>query len=135
MDTLCGSHAPVTSVVLYKSFVVSASTAAASIHMWNLKYDTQHKPTAHIPSGCAHVAITKDEDRVFYVQHPSQTEVISWNNHTGQCQCREESLQVSEGLTAIFNCLLLILEVEVVLLYVCWAILNQYIAYTTMNFM
>lgn len=89
MDTLCGSLAPVTSVVLYKSFVVSASTAAASIQMWNLKYDTQHKPTAHIPSGCVHVTVTKDADRVFYVRQPSQTEVISWNNHTGQCLSRD----------------------------------------------
>uniref|UniRef100_A0A3Q3K829 NACHT and WD repeat domain containing 1 n=2 Tax=Monopterus albus TaxID=43700 RepID=A0A3Q3K829_MONAL len=83
LDTLCNSDAPVTSVVLYQSVLVSASTAAASIRLWNLKYDIQHKPTAHIPSGCAHVAITKDGDRVFYVQRPSQTGVISWNNLTG----------------------------------------------------
>lgn len=83
MDTLCGSQAPVTSVFLYKSFVVSASTAAACIQIWNLKYDTQHKPTAHIPSGCAHVAVAKDADQVFYVRQSSQTEVISWNNDTG----------------------------------------------------
>ncbi|XP_054451988.1 NACHT domain- and WD repeat-containing protein 1, partial [Anoplopoma fimbria] len=83
LDTLCGSDSPVTSVVLYHGFVVSASTAAASIHLWSLKYDTRHKPTAHIPAGCAHVAVTKDADRVFYVRQQSQTEVISWNNNTG----------------------------------------------------
>ncbi|XP_071342720.1 NACHT domain- and WD repeat-containing protein 1 [Trachinotus anak] len=83
LDTLCGSDAPVTSVLLYKSFVVSASTATASIQLWNLKYDPQHKPATHIPSGCAHVAIAKDTDQVFFVRQLSQTEVISWNNHTG----------------------------------------------------
>ncbi|XP_034386187.1 NACHT domain- and WD repeat-containing protein 1, partial [Cyclopterus lumpus] len=83
LDTLCGSNSPVTSVVLYHGFVLSASTAAASIHLWNLKYDTRHKPAVHIPSGCAHVAVTKDADRVFYVRQQSQTEVISWNNNTG----------------------------------------------------
>ncbi|KAI3369162.1 hypothetical protein L3Q82_026115 [Scortum barcoo] len=83
LDSLCGSDAPVTSVVLYDGFVVSASSAAVSVHMWSLKYDTSHKPTAHIPAGCAHVTLTKDSDRVFYVQQQSQTEVISWNNLTG----------------------------------------------------
>ncbi|XP_022614773.1 NACHT domain- and WD repeat-containing protein 1 [Seriola dumerili] len=95
LDTLCGSDTPVTSVVLYKGFVVSASTATSSIQLWNLKYDTQHKPTAHIPSGCAHVAITKDTDQVFFVRQPSQTEVISWNNHTGETSSLSERLAVS----------------------------------------
>lgn len=88
LDTLCGSDAPVTSVVLYNGFVVSASTAAAGVHMWSLKYDTRHKPTSHIPAGCAHVTLTKDSDQVFYVRQQSQTEVISWNNLTGQCCCK-----------------------------------------------
>ncbi|XP_078101592.1 NACHT domain- and WD repeat-containing protein 1-like [Sander vitreus] len=83
LDTLCGSNTPVTSVLLFNRFVVSASTAAASIHLWNLNYDTCHKPTAHVPAGCAHVAVTQDADRVFYVRQQSQTEVISWNNNTG----------------------------------------------------
>jgi len=88
LDTLCGSNSPVTSVVLYHGFVVSASTDAASVHLWNLKYDTRHKPTVHIPTGCAHVAVTKDADRIFYVRHQSQTEVISWNNNTGHFWCK-----------------------------------------------
>lgn len=83
MDTLCGSHAPVTSVVLHKDSVVSASTSSACVQLWNLKYDPQHKPMVHIPSGCAHVAVTTDADRVFYVQQPSQSEVISWSYSTG----------------------------------------------------
>ncbi|XP_031731172.1 NACHT domain- and WD repeat-containing protein 1 [Anarrhichthys ocellatus] len=83
LDTLCGSDSPVTSVVLYHGFVVSASTAAASVHLWSLKYDTRHKPTARIPAGCAHVAVTTDADLVFYVRQQSQTELISWNNSTG----------------------------------------------------
>ncbi|XP_040896943.1 NACHT domain- and WD repeat-containing protein 1 [Toxotes jaculatrix] len=98
LDTLCGSDAPVTSVVFYKGFVVSASAAAASVQMWSLKYDTQHKPAAHIPSGCAHVAITKDADRVFFVRHPSQREVISWNNHTGSLS---ERLPVSAEVSCL----------------------------------
>lgn len=85
LDTLCGSDAPVTSVVLYKGFVLSASTAAPCVHLWSLKYDAHHKPTAHIPAGCAHFAVTKDADRVFYVRQQSQREVISWNSHTGEC--------------------------------------------------
>ncbi|XP_044216744.1 LOW QUALITY PROTEIN: NACHT domain- and WD repeat-containing protein 1 [Thunnus albacares] len=88
LDTLCGSDAPVTSLVLYDGFVVSASTAASCIQLWSLKYDTRHKPTAHIPAGSAHVAITKDADRVFYVRQQSQHEVISWNNHTGSLSDR-----------------------------------------------
>ncbi|XP_045897237.1 NACHT domain- and WD repeat-containing protein 1-like [Micropterus dolomieu] len=83
LDALCGSYAPVTAVLLYNGSVVSASSAAADIHRWSLKYDTRHKPTGHIPAGCAHVAITTDGDRVFYVREQSQTEVISWNSNTG----------------------------------------------------
>lgn len=85
LDSLCSPDAPVTSVVLYNGFVLSASTAAACIRLWSLKYNARHKPAAHIPAGCAHVAVTKDADRVFYVRQQSQTEVISWNNLTGQC--------------------------------------------------
>ncbi|KAM7387824.1 hypothetical protein PAMP_024037 [Pampus punctatissimus] len=88
LDTLCGSDAPVTSLVFYGGFVVSASTTASCIQLWNLKYDTRHKPTAHIPAGSAHVAITKDADRVFYVRQQSQHEVISWNNNTGSLSDR-----------------------------------------------
>lgn len=84
LDTLCGSNAPVTSVVLHNGFVLSASEAAACIHLWSLKYDARHKPVAHIPADCAHVAVTKDAGRVFYVRQQSQTEVVSWNSHTGQ---------------------------------------------------
>ncbi|XP_041648114.1 NACHT domain- and WD repeat-containing protein 1 [Cheilinus undulatus] len=83
LDSLCGSDAPVTSVFLHKGVVASASTAASCIHLWSLKYDQRHKPLARIPAGCAHVALTKDADRVFYVRQQSQTEVISWNNLTG----------------------------------------------------
>lgn len=86
MDTLCGSLAPVTSVLLYKAFVVSASAAATYIQMWNLKYDAQHKPAAHIPSGCIHVAIDREADQVFYVLQPGETEVMSWNSHTGRSE-------------------------------------------------
>ncbi|XP_047198879.1 NACHT domain- and WD repeat-containing protein 1 [Hippoglossus stenolepis] len=92
LDSLCGSDAPVTSVVFCKGSVVSASAAAASVHLWNLKYDTRHKPAAHIPSGSAHVAITRDADRVFFVRQSSQREVMSWNNSTGSLS---ERLSVS----------------------------------------
>ncbi|XP_042339711.1 NACHT domain- and WD repeat-containing protein 1 [Plectropomus leopardus] len=92
LDSLRGSDSPVTSVRLYRGFVVSASTAAACVHVWSLKYDTRHRPVAHVPAGCAHVALTKDADRVFYVRQQSQTEVISWNNNTG---CLSEHLAVS----------------------------------------
>ncbi|XP_059197113.1 NACHT domain- and WD repeat-containing protein 1 [Centropristis striata] len=92
LDALCGSDAAVTSVRLYSGFVVSASAAASGVRLWNLKYDTRHKPTAHVPAGCAHAAVTKDADRVFYVRQQNQTEVISWNNNTG---CLSERLAVS----------------------------------------
>ncbi|XP_068563273.1 NACHT domain- and WD repeat-containing protein 1 [Cebidichthys violaceus] len=98
LDTLCGSDSPVTSVVLYYGFVVSASAAAASVHVWNLKYDTRHAPTARIPAGCAHVAVTKDADLVFYVRQQSQTELISWNNNTGSLS---ERLEVSSEVCCL----------------------------------
>ncbi|XP_067368271.1 NACHT domain- and WD repeat-containing protein 1 [Channa argus] len=98
LDTLCGSDVPVTSVALYKDFVVSASLAVSSIQLWNLKYDTQHKPNVHIPFGCVHVAVSRDADRVFYVRQPSQTEVMSWNNNTG---CLSERLPVSAGVSCL----------------------------------
>ncbi|KAM9358458.1 NACHT domain- and WD repeat-containing protein 1 [Symphorus nematophorus] len=83
LDSLCGSDAPVTSVFLYNDFVISASAAAAGVLLWSLKYDSRHKPTARIPAGCAHAAVTKDADQVFFVRQQSHTEVISWNNNTG----------------------------------------------------
>ncbi|XP_075340638.1 NACHT domain- and WD repeat-containing protein 1 [Odontesthes bonariensis] len=83
LDALCGSDAPVTSVLFCDGFLVSASSAAACIRLWSLEYDARHRPAAHIPAGSAHVAITKDGDQVFYVRHQSQREVISWNSLTG----------------------------------------------------
>ncbi|KAK5869245.1 hypothetical protein PBY51_023979 [Eleginops maclovinus] len=83
LDTLSGSDSPVNSVVLYHGFVLSASKTAAGVHLWSLKYDPRHKPTATIPASCAHVAVTEDADRVFYVRQQSSTSVLSWNNNTG----------------------------------------------------
>lgn len=96
LDSLCGSDSPVTSLVLYNNVVISASAAAACVHLWSLKYDTRHKPVAHIPAGCAHVAVTKDTDQVFYVRQQSQREVISWNSLTGQ---REATCSVHQTQT------------------------------------
>lgn len=84
LDTLCGSHAPVTTLRFFSGLLLSASSAATSVHMWNLTYDALHKPTTHIPAGCVYVAVTKDGDQVFYVRHQSQTEVVSWDHRTGQ---------------------------------------------------
>lgn len=84
LDTLCGSDAPVTALRFVSGFLLSASSAATSVHMWNLTYDALHKPTAHIPAGSTYVAVTKDGDQVFYVRHQSQTEVVSWDHRTGQ---------------------------------------------------
>ncbi|XP_033996817.1 NACHT domain- and WD repeat-containing protein 1 [Trematomus bernacchii] len=95
LDTLSGSDSPVTSVLLYHGFVLSASKAAASVRLWSLKYDPRHKPTATIPAGCAHVAVTEDADRVFYVRQQSQTTVLSWNNNTGSLsECYAVSAEV-----------------------------------------
>ncbi|XP_062251584.1 NACHT domain- and WD repeat-containing protein 1 [Platichthys flesus] len=98
VDSLCGSDAPVTSVVICRGSVVSASAAAASVHLWSLKYDARHQPPAHIPSGSAHVAITRDADRVFFVRQSSQREVMSWNNSTG---CLSERLSVSAQVSCL----------------------------------
>lgn len=84
LDSLCGADAPVTCVLLFNDFVVSASTATSSILLWNLKYDASTKPTIRIPADSAHIALTKDGDQVFYVHQQSHTEVMSWNSHTGQ---------------------------------------------------
>ncbi|XP_061593628.1 NACHT domain- and WD repeat-containing protein 1 [Cololabis saira] len=83
LDTLSGSDAPVTSVFFYNSLLVSASTAAGSVHLWNLEYDTRHKPTTRIPAGSAHAVVTKDGEKVFYVRDQSQREVVSWESLTG----------------------------------------------------
>ncbi|KAF0041595.1 hypothetical protein F2P81_005127 [Scophthalmus maximus] len=88
-DCLCGSDSPVTSLLWYKGSVVSASAAAASVRLWSPKYDARHKPTAHVPSGCAHAAVTRDGERVFFIRHESQREVISWNNVTAEVSCLE----------------------------------------------
>ncbi|XP_060934041.1 NACHT domain- and WD repeat-containing protein 1 [Limanda limanda] len=98
LDSLCGSDAPVTSVVICGGSVVSASAAAASVHLWSLKYDARHQPAAHIPSGSAHVAITRDADRVFFVRQSSQREVMSWNNSTG---CLSERLSTSAQVSCL----------------------------------
>ncbi|KAM3876292.1 NACHT domain- and WD repeat-containing protein 1 [Diretmus argenteus] len=83
LDSLCGMEAPISSLALCDGFIVSASTAADCIQLWGLKYDARHKPRAHIPTGCPHVALTKDCDMVYYVRQERQREVICWNNHTG----------------------------------------------------
>lgn len=83
MDSLC-SEGPVTTLVLLKDVLLSASAASPCIHLWALTYDARHKPAAHAPSGSAHTAITRDADRTFYVRHRNQMEVFSWNNHKGE---------------------------------------------------
>ncbi|KAM6945696.1 NACHT domain- and WD repeat-containing protein 1 [Aplochiton taeniatus] len=50
---------------------------------WHLKYDPQNKPRAHIPTGCPHVALTKDGGTMYFVRREGQKEVITWDCHTG----------------------------------------------------
>ncbi|CAI5639334.1 unnamed protein product [Oreochromis niloticus] len=96
MDSLCGADAPVTCVLLFNDFVVSASAATSSILLWNLKYDASTKPATRIPADSAHIALTKDGDQVFYVHQQSHTEVMSWNSHTGSvCERLPVSAEVS----------------------------------------
>lgn len=85
LDSLCGMDAPVTSLALFDGTIITASGGADYIKLWHQKYDPQHKPIAHIPAGCPHVALTKDCDMVYYVSRESQKEVISWNCRTGKC--------------------------------------------------
>ncbi|XP_071402923.1 NACHT domain- and WD repeat-containing protein 1 [Centroberyx affinis] len=95
LDALCGTDAPVSSLALYKGFIVSASAAAACVRLWSLKYDIRHKPKAHVPAGCRHVALTADCDTVYYTREESQAEVIRWNNLTGSpSECLEVSAEV-----------------------------------------
>ncbi|KAK5617159.1 hypothetical protein CRENBAI_011653 [Crenichthys baileyi] len=98
LDALCGCNSPVTSLLFYDGFVVSASMAAASVQLWSLTYDARHKPPAHIPLGSAHAAVAKDGDQVFYVHHQSQREVMSWNNRTGSLS---ERLAVSAEVSCL----------------------------------
>ncbi|XP_014870471.1 NACHT domain- and WD repeat-containing protein 1 isoform X1 [Poecilia latipinna] len=98
VDTLCGCNAPVTALLLYDHFVVSASSAADSVQLWSLTYDPSHKPLPHIPAGSAHSAVTRDGDQVFYVRHQTQREVLSWNNRTGSVS---ERLPVSAEVSCL----------------------------------
>nr|XP_057929905.1 NACHT domain- and WD repeat-containing protein 1 [Doryrhamphus excisus]XP_057929906.1 NACHT domain- and WD repeat-containing protein 1 [Doryrhamphus excisus] len=84
LDVFCGSDAPITSLLFYKCFLLSTCAAASCVHVWAVKYDSRHKPTAHIPAGSAHVAVTKDTENVFYVSQQEPAQVVSWNNHTGK---------------------------------------------------
>ncbi|TNM88089.1 hypothetical protein fugu_006310 [Takifugu bimaculatus] len=99
LDTLC-SEVPITTLVLLKDFLLSASAASSCIHLWSLRYDARHKPAAHVPSGSAHMAITKDADQIFYVRHQNQMEVFSWNNHKG-ARCVSECFQVSAEVSCL----------------------------------
>ncbi|XP_078802631.1 NACHT domain- and WD repeat-containing protein 1 [Oryzias latipes] len=83
LDCLCGSDAPVTSLLFFRDLVVSASSSKSPIHLWNLKYDPRLKPPAHIPAGSAHAALSSDGNQIFYVHHQSEREVMSWNGQTG----------------------------------------------------
>lgn len=85
LDTL-SSELPVSRLVFFKDFLLSASAAASCIHLWSLHYDSRHKPADHTPSGSAHVAIGRDAGEVFYVRHEKQTEVLSWSELKGQCE-------------------------------------------------
>lgn len=85
LDTL-SSELPVSRLVFFKDFLLSASAAASCIHLWSLHYDARHKPADHAPSGSAHVAIGRDAGEVFYVRHEKQTEVLGWSELKGQCE-------------------------------------------------
>ncbi|KAJ0065720.1 hypothetical protein NL108_017248, partial [Boleophthalmus pectinirostris] len=83
LDSLCGLDSPVSSLSLLSDLVVSASSSSTAVKLWTLRYDTRHKPPAHIPTGSAHCALTRDADRVFYVQNQGHHEVLSWSPETG----------------------------------------------------
>ncbi|XP_055077553.1 NACHT domain- and WD repeat-containing protein 1 [Periophthalmus magnuspinnatus] len=83
LDSLCGLDAPVSSLSLLSDLIVSASSSSTAVKLWTLRYDTRHKPPAHIPTGSAHSALTRDCDQVFYVQNQGHHEVLSWSPDTG----------------------------------------------------
>ncbi|XP_053702720.1 NACHT domain- and WD repeat-containing protein 1 [Synchiropus splendidus] len=83
LDCLCGSNVPVTSLFLYDGFILSASSSDSCVHMWALRYDPLHRPTPHIPAGCAFATVTRDADQIFYIRESSQREVVSWDNRLG----------------------------------------------------
>lgn len=101
LDTFCGSDAPVSSLALFHGFVVSASTAADVVLLWSLKYDARHKPRARAPAGSAHIAVTKDGDRIFYVHQQSHTEVTSWDSNTGQTRRRHQDIIRSKSIFSL----------------------------------
>ncbi|CAB1324586.1 unnamed protein product [Coregonus sp. 'balchen'] len=85
LDSFLGMDAPVTTLALYEGTVVSASSSAYYLKLWQLPSpnDPQQKPKGCIPAGCPQVALTKDGDMVYYVRNIGQKEVITWNCHTG----------------------------------------------------
>ncbi|KAK7889204.1 hypothetical protein WMY93_024764 [Mugilogobius chulae] len=98
LDSLCGLDAPVSCLSLLSDFIVSASSTSTAVKLWTLRYDTRHKPAAHIPTGSTHCALTQDCDQVFYVQNQGHHEVLSWSQQTG---CIAERMAVSVQVSCL----------------------------------
>ncbi|KFV73473.1 NACHT and WD repeat domain-containing protein 1, partial [Struthio camelus australis] len=93
-DRLDGMGAPATLLALYDCTLVSASSSAPYLKVWNLIYDQQQKTQAPVPeTGCT--ALSHGGNYVYFTQPEERHKVIIWDTTEGAaCDTLDTSAQV-----------------------------------------
>ncbi|XP_068090263.1 NACHT domain- and WD repeat-containing protein 1 isoform X2 [Hyperolius riggenbachi] len=83
LDTFFGMGVPVTGLALIGSTLVSSSTSAYYLKLWNLDYDQKHKtlPPFQDRSGC--VALSNGGDRVYFPKTGDKHKIVVWDTVQG----------------------------------------------------
>ncbi|XP_030640015.1 NACHT domain- and WD repeat-containing protein 1 [Chanos chanos] len=74
---------PVTSLMTYNRFIVSASIRCRELHLWSLDYNSQHRLKACMPPQCPQVTLSKDGDTVYFVKPGNGKDIFTWSSSKG----------------------------------------------------
>ncbi|KAI5626673.1 NACHT domain- and WD repeat-containing protein 1 isoform X2 [Silurus asotus] len=83
LDSFSGMGSPVTSVTMYNTTIISASTRSGHLKLWQLDYNPKHKNQACVPANCPRVVISRDGNTVHFIREEDRAKVFSWNCSEG----------------------------------------------------
>ncbi|KAM9330625.1 NACHT domain- and WD repeat-containing protein 1 [Gastrophryne carolinensis] len=98
LDTFLGMGMPVTGLAFSGSTLVSSSTSAYYLKLWNLDYDRKHKtlPPFQDRSGC--VALSSGGDRVYFPKTGDNHKIVVWDSVQGRIT---DILEASSKVTCL----------------------------------
>ncbi|KAJ8278725.1 hypothetical protein COCON_G00057910 [Conger conger] len=98
LDTFWGMGAPVTSLVVYEGTVISMSSSAYYLKLWQLDYNHKHKSDDCFPGSSPLVIPSQSGDQAYFLKHGNRKEIAIWDSRKGTSR---EPIEVSAVVTCL----------------------------------